>query len=106
MATLLRQALKSKEAASADQSSIANDRALSEGSESVAVAEPDSAFNFQGMTIQERLQVARLEADFSAAAQRGDREALLEMLDRVQLPSAGAAAFADAVLAHSRQHGG
>jgi hypothetical protein len=105
MATLLRQALKGKEPGGAEQPSPANDQSVSAGSESVAGAEPNSTFNFEGMTIQERLQVARLTEDFSNAAQRGDREALLELLDRVQLPSAGAAAFADAVLARSRQHG-
>ena len=34
-----------------------------------------------------------------------DCTALLELLDRVQLPPAGAAAFADAVLTNPRQHG-
>ncbi len=93
MATLLRQALKGTNPASSEQSPPDQ------------LTRADSEFNFEGMTIQERLQVARLSDEFAAAAQSGDREALLEMLRRVQLPPAGAAAFADDVLANPRQLG-
>ncbi len=93
MATLLRQALKGTNPASSEQSPPDQ------------LTRADSELSFEGMTIQERLQVARLSDEFAAAAQRGDREALLEILRRVQLPPDGAAAFADAVLANPRQLG-
>jgi hypothetical protein len=74
-----------------------------------AEAEPSGArqlpadFNFRGLTIVERLRVAGLSEEFATAAERGDRPAMLALLERVQLPSAGAAAFADQVLEHFRQ---
>jgi hypothetical protein len=112
MATLLRQALKSSEPqgpnntdrARPEQPSSDAAQVAHEASEPPATSRPDSAFNFEGMTIQERLQVARLTDEFAAAAERGDRETMLELLARVQLPLAGAAAFGDEVLADPRRH--
>ena len=56
-----------------------------------------------GMTIEERLRVAKLSDDFSAAIERGDRDAMLQILERVKFPAAGAAAFADEVLEYRRR---
>ena len=105
MATLLRQALKGTNPGSAAQSSPEHVQVPSAQGEPLATTRAGSAFNYDGMTIQERLQVARFSDEFAAAAERGDREALLEILRRVQLPPDGAAAFADAVLANPRQLG-
>jgi hypothetical protein len=93
MATLLRQALKPAEPPTAEPSPSA-DAEL-----------PVLEFDYSGMTIEERLQVARLTENLAAAVERGDREAMLQILERVQLPPAGADAYADEVLANPRQHG-
>jgi hypothetical protein len=103
MATLLRQALKSTAPDSPEQSAAGQSTPADSGP--VAATHPGADFTFEGMTIEERLKVARLTDQFAAALERGDREAMLEVLERVQLPPAGAAAYADAVLANPRQHG-
>jgi hypothetical protein len=103
MATLLRQALKSTASDSPEQSAAG--QSAPADSEQTAATHPGTDFNYEGMTIEERLKVAQLSDQFAAALGRGDRDAMLELLERVQLPSTGAAAFADAVLANPRQHG-
>jgi hypothetical protein len=105
MATLLRQAIKSTNADSPEQPSPGQAQIGLAGSEPLATPQTDSSFNFEGMTIQERLQVARLTDDFAAAVERDDRQALLQLLARVQFPPAGAAALADEALAEARRHG-
>jgi hypothetical protein len=103
MATLLRQALKSTAPGSPEKSlAVQNTPADSEQTVTTHAA---ADFNYEGMTIEERLQVAGLTSEFSAAVEQSDRDAMLQILERVQLPSAGGAAFADAVLANPRQHG-
>jgi hypothetical protein len=100
IATLIRQALKSAEPGSSDQSSL---QSVPEEIEPLGGPDAVSPFNFAGMTIQERLQVARLSDEFAGAMERGDRETMLELLARVQLPPAGAAAFVDTILSHAQQ---
>jgi hypothetical protein len=95
MATLLRQALKTGEPASPDQAPPAEADAPN----------PVAPFEYRGMTIEERLKVSRLSDDFVAAVQQGDRDAMLQILERVQLPADGAAAYADTVLANPRRQG-
>jgi hypothetical protein len=103
MATLLRQGLKSTQPDSRDQSP--HGQSSQADGEVTAATHSAADFNYEGMTIEERLKVAQLSDQFAAALGRGDRDAMLELLVRVQLPSTGAAAFADAVLANPRQHG-
>jgi hypothetical protein len=103
MATLLRQALKSTQPDSREQSAAG--QSAPADIELAAQAHPAGTFNYDGMTIEERLKVAQLSDQFAAAVERSDREAMVELLARVQLPPPGAAAFADAVLANPRQHG-
>jgi hypothetical protein len=98
MATLLRQALKPVGPPTTEPTPTEP----SPGGDAVL---PVLEFDYSGMTIEERLKVARLTEDFAAAVGRGDRDAMLQMLERVQLPTAGAAAYADEVLATPRQDG-
>jgi hypothetical protein len=103
MATLLRQALKGSESGRPEKSPAG--QSAPADSEQTATTHPTTDFNYEGMTIEERLKVAQLSNQFAAAVERSHREAMVELLERVQLPSDGAAAFADAVLTNPRQHG-
>jgi len=98
MATLLRQALKGTEPGSPDKSQAG--QSTPSDSEQTATKHPAADFNYEGMTIDERLRVAQLSEQFATAVERGDREAMLQILECVQLPPAGAAAYAEAVLAN------
>jgi hypothetical protein len=100
MATLLRQALKGAQPTSPEQQSAEERDPASEQS---SASDPIAGFNYEGMTIEERLRVAKLSDDFAAAVERGDRDGMLKMLARVQLPAAGSAAFVDEVLEHRRR---
>jgi hypothetical protein len=117
MATLLRRALKPSapltESSPPEQSHTEQSLTEQSPTEQSPMEPPQPAdaqlptleLDFSGMTIEERLQVARLTEDFSAAVERNDREAMLQILERVELPAAGAAAYADDVLADPRKHG-
>ncbi|HET6327254.1 MAG TPA: hypothetical protein VFG04_21410 [Planctomycetaceae bacterium] len=101
MSTLLRRALKGTQPATAEQSTVEE---IDPATAQTKTPDPIAEFNYEGLTIEERLRVAKLSDEFAAAIKRGDRGAMLQMLQRVQLPAAGAAAFADTVLAEPRQH--
>ncbi len=101
MATLLRQALWSGQSTDAAASSPSETGPAP--NKSASAASPLADINYDGMTIEERLRVAKLTDEFAAAIERDDRDGLLKLLARVHLPDAGAAAFADTVLAQSRQ---
>jgi hypothetical protein len=101
MATLLRQALGTGSSQAGEQSPA--DAPAPAETDALGGRKLPEDFNFDGMTVEERLRVAGLSEEFTGAAKRADREAMLDMLDRVRLPRAGAAAFADEFLAHQRQ---
>ncbi|HEV3299738.1 MAG TPA: hypothetical protein VG055_08855 [Planctomycetaceae bacterium] len=98
MATLLRQALKGTEPGCPEKSSAV--QSTPSDSEQTAPTHSAADFSYEGMTIDERLKVAQLSDQFAAAVERSDREAMLQILQSVQLPPAGAAAYAEAVLAN------
>jgi hypothetical protein len=99
IATMLRQALKNRTEPSAEHQPADDGRLLSDPAKPPAPAEPKEEFDYHGMTIEERLLVARLSETFADAVQAGDRPAMLDILRRVQLPQAGAEAYAEALLA-------
>ncbi len=101
MATLLRRAIKGTQATSVEQS-VEKSAPVSEQN---AASDPIANFNYDGMTIEERLRVAKLTDEFAGAVERGDRAATRQFLERVKFPAAVAAAFADEILANPPRHG-
>jgi hypothetical protein len=57
------------------------------------------------MTVNERLFVAGLLADFDAAIDRGDREKAIDVLCRVDLDQSQAASTVDTTLANPEKYG-
>jgi hypothetical protein len=60
--------------------------------------------DFGGMTVNERLFVAGLLQQFEAAINASDRERAVELLGRVSMSHASAAATVDAVLADPERY--
>jgi hypothetical protein len=54
---------------------------------------------YEGMTLNERLMVAELIDEFDAAMTRGDKEAVVGILERIELSSKDARAQADTLFA-------
>jgi hypothetical protein len=105
MATLSRQALKSTDPTHPEPLGTDEAQVAPDGSGPLAARQRETTFNFEGMTVPERMQVARLSDQFTAALERGDRKTMVELLQRVQLPPSGAEAFAEAVCTDPRRHG-
>jgi hypothetical protein len=59
---------------------------------------------YAGMTVNERLSSAGLLVTFDKAVQRGDRDAMIELLTAVELGEQ-AAGIADAILSHPTRYG-
>ena len=97
MATMLRQGLQSA------GPSRAPDGAPRENARAPAAKRHD--IDYAGMTIDERLLVARLRDTFADAVRRQDRPAMLDLLRQIDIPEAGGGAYADAVLADPQHYG-
>jgi len=60
---------------------------------------------FGGMTVNERLFVARLVEQWDHAVNARDRDAMIEILTRVELPKTEAGRIADTILANPAKYG-
>ena len=58
-----------------------------------------------GMTVNERLLLAGLFDEFAAAARERDRDGMIAILVRAELPRDAAVATTDAVLADPKRYG-
>ncbi len=73
MATLLRQALKGRSAGER-RTAVRGGTRFCDRSEQSSASDPIAGFNYEGLTIEERLRVAKLSDEFAAAIKRGDRK--------------------------------
>jgi hypothetical protein len=105
IATMLRQALQNAMQPEGGQSPANNTSLFSDRAEPPSTPVPPFNVDYRGMTIAERLSVARLSESFAAAVKEKDLAAMLDMLRQIQMPQAGAEAYADTVLADAEQGG-